>query len=60
MRVRELQPLEPGLSALPSAVEHQPGGMAEAVRLAVGEGVVAQPARAAALRMPMINSRFMA
>lgn len=45
---------------MPSAVEHQPGGMAEAVRLARCDGVVEQAARAPALRMPMMSVRIMA
>lgn len=59
---------------MPSAVEHQPGGIVEAVRLplrpvcaepavALGngcDGVAAQAARAPALRMPMRSARIMA
>ena len=45
---------------MPSAVEHQPGGIAEAVWLAGCDGVVEQAARAPALRMPMMRVRIMA
>lgn len=55
----ESQPLAPGLSALPPVVEHQPGGMAEAVRAAVCDGVLAQAPRAPALKMPMMSALIM-
>lgn len=53
-----MQPSEPGFSGLPSAVAHQPGGMAEAVWLAGCDGVVEQAARAPALRMPRVKARI--